>query len=629
MSTSTAFSLKRLEFLAYTRRHEEAAAELIRLLQYLDARHGESGEIGASPTGDPAAELRDTHFATRIATAVGALFADPNFRLTPVGFEVLLPLQRWLAIIFGASPLAHADHVVRLFNQHGYDRVDQIRLKDEDLLKFFLLYSMDSTIPLQPDLFWEKDKKLAAAFFCALLASRVVATPQAQDKKQELLTWLPQRLGEVALEDIPLRIVHDVWMGCSYAFGRDKHVIKRAINQLIRKSLLTAGFTDISTSAQTKRGKPIVMCVLEWFHSGHAMYRGHSARIEALKAKYHVVGVSLREGSDDISRKVFDETHVLKSSGILLDTIRQVSDLAAAIKPAILYYPSAGMFPDTIFLLNLRLAPIQIVAMGHPATTHSPFIDYAVMPEDCVGDPQCFSEKLIVLPPLPQRLPVNAQRIPPKVRSAPEVVKIAVTASVMKLNPTFLGTLSQIATECKVRVQFHLFTGLALGLTKVYLQNLVRFFLGEHVIIYPQLPYDTYIKHLNECDMFLNPFPFGNASGIVDTMRQGLPGVCMTGDELHSHIDEAVFKWLGMPSWMVAKSQDEYVKAAIRMAEKSSEREKIAKQLLKSDPDSVLLRGDASPFCDAFEWAQQNHEKFKNDPNRVLRPPRNAIKRLR
>jgi predicted O-linked N-acetylglucosamine transferase (SPINDLY family) len=119
----------------------------------------------------------------------------------------------------------------------------------------------------------------------------------------------------------------------------------------------------------------------------------------------------------------------------------------------------------------------------------------------------------------------------------------------------------------------------------------------------------------------VNPFPFGNTNGIVDTIRQGLPGTCMTGAEVHSHIDEALFKRLGMPSWTITKTIEEYVKAAVRLAEKPAEREKIARQLLKTDADALLFRGDASLFCAAMEWVHGNHQRFQHEPNQVLRPP--------
>jgi hypothetical protein len=623
MHSNDRFSLERLEYLAYRRSHEEAAAEVIRLLGHLSKERGGLGDIGQAASGSFAAEQRDAHFATRIACAVTALFSDPNFQLSEPGFRRLIPLQRWLATIFGASPLGNADHIIHLFSELGYERTGRIQLKDRDLLKFCLLYSPDSAIPLQPDILWAKDKRMAAGLFMALLSSRIIATEQAHAKREELLRWLPPRLKELSLDEFPVEILHDVWMHCSYAQRADKHNIKRVINELVRTKLLAAGFGDMHGTPSSTRDKPVVLCVLEWFNSSHSMYRGHSASIESLKTRYRLVGVSLREASDEISRRMFDEIHILARGQSAVDTVRQISELAAEVRPDLIYYPSVGMFPDTVFLVNLRLAPIQLAGLGHPATTHSPFIDYVLIEEDYIGDPNCFSEKVVGLPreSFPYRPPANCPRISPEIRRAPEPVRIAIAASLMKINPVFLDVLRRVAGRTRVEVEFHFFSLGSLGLTKVYLQNLVHAVLPGWAVVYPNLPYERYLQNINRCDMFLNPFPFGNTNGIVDTVRQGLPGVCLTGPEIHSHIDEGLFRRLGLPEWLITTSPEEYVQAAIRLAESSAEREELSRQILKIDPDSVLFQGNPALFVNAVEWIHENHRQHMRAASRLLRPP--------
>ena len=49
--------------------------------------------------------------------------------------------------------------------------------------------------------------------------------------------------------------------------------------------------------------------------------------------------------------------------------------------------------------------------------------------------------------------------------------------------------------------------------------------------VHESMPYEDYLARLRGCDLFLDPFPYGNTNGIVDTVSQGLPGVCMTGRE--------------------------------------------------------------------------------------------------
>jgi hypothetical protein len=622
---SAKFSLERFELYTSRRQREKAALELIKLLTHLDANYGQLGVIGEMPSGDLTSDQRDTHYATRIASAVASLFADPEFHLSGIGFNRMIGLQNWLATLFGASAFGHADHVIHLLNKQGH--ASQLTFDDRDLLKFYLLYSPDSLIPLQPEVHWRKNKTLAAAFFLAMLSSRLVLTRPAHQKRELLLEWLPARLSEVSLDQLPLETMHHVWMHCSYAERKDKHSIKRALNQLLRAKLLALNLGDVQATPPAGRDKPVLMCVVEWFLSNHSIYRTHSVSLEALKSKYRLVGVSLRGASDEITRRVFDEVHVVQRGAGVIDSVKQVRTLATKLAPELVYYPSIGMFPESIFLANLRLAPIQFAALGHPATTHSSSIDYVLVEEDYLGDPACFSERVVALPKeaIPYRPPASCPVIAPEIRKSPDTIRVAVAASVMKINPNFLATLRRIADKSKVRLEFHFYSLLAYGLGKMYLQNVVQRFLPDWSVVNPNLPYERYLENLNRCDMFVNPFPFGNTNGIVDAVRQALPGICLTGPEVHTHIDEGLFKRLGLPSWTVAKSVDEYVTAVVRLAENSGEREEIARRLQKINPDDILFKGDATLFAESVQWLQRTHEEHKAIPGgQVLRPPLSA-----
>jgi hypothetical protein len=313
--------------------------------------------------------------------------------------------------------------------------------------------------------------------------------------------------------------------------------------------------------------------------------------------------------------------HVLpKSVGCLP---RCAAALAEELKPDVVYYPSVGMFLETVFLVNLRLAPMQMAALGHPATTHSPHVDYILVEEDYLGDPACFSEKVVALPrdSIPYRPPAHCPRIEPDIRVEADPVRVAVAAAVMKLNPGFLQALRRIQAEAGVPVEYHFFTGHAIGLGKIYVQNLVRRFLPERAVVYPHTPYEGYLLNINRCDLFLNPFPFGNTNGIVDTVRQGLPGVCLTGREVHSHIDQGMFERLGLPDWLVAKTPEEYVRAALRLCEDHALRAELSHRIVTTDPDDVLFRGNPEKFAGAVRWLHENHNNETLQNSRLLKPP--------
>jgi len=618
------FALERFEQLCYQRQHEEAARELIKLLRLLDSSYGQLGMVGTSRSGASwQEEQRDSHIVTRLTSAMSALFSDPGFHVSLTGFHQFILLHRWIAILFGASSFANADHILHLLNLNGFNQPENFQISHKDLLKFTMLYSGDSFISMQANILWNANKQLAAALFLGLLSSRIVISEAAHKKREALLNWLPKRMQELDdLSAIPLGYIHDVWMHCSYAMLTNKHDIKRSINRLIRREMRNRGITDRQFGEQRNKinGKPVVMMILEWFLSGHSIYRTHSTAARSLREEYHLIGVSLSGMSDDNSKKIFDEVYDIPQKQGLYKNVQRVMELANRFNPEIIYYPSVGMFLQTVVLINFRIAPIQMAALGHPATTHSEFIDYILVEEDYVGDPKCFSEKVAALPKdsLPYVPPHdNFTKIESEIRDKPDTIKIAVAATAMKLNPEFLKACCAIKERSRQPVEFHFLTGHAIGLGKVYIENLVnRILPGQY--IYPHSNRDIYLQNMNRCDMFINPFPFGNTNGLVDTVRQALPGICLSGDEVLSHIDEGLFTRLGLPEWTITRTVEEYIEASVKLAEDHKLRIQLSNQLKQQDPDEILFKGEPRNFLKSVSYLHENHKNIIRNKNSFL-----------
>ena len=602
------FSLELFERLAYGRRHEEAAEQGHRLLSQLDRGGGQLGDIGTGDSGNRQANDRDAHAIGRMASALTALLADPAFQLSDSGFLRLIPLQRWLAALFGASVFGTADHILRQIPGADGSGDEGLPAERHEFLKFCLLLFPDSRFALQAEALWRRDRRIAASLFLALLAARIVASETAHVKREKLLQWLPGKLGELTFDELPIQILHDVWMHCSYAEFTGKHAIKRAINDLVRAKIIESGFGDVSATPPPGRTRPVILCILEGFNSNHAVYRVLSASMQALRAKFHLVGLSLQGELDEVARQAFDELVACPRQGIL-ETIGLASQLARAIRPDIVYYPSIGMLAEAMFLANLRLAPMQMMALGHPATTHSRFIDYVLAEEDYVGDPACFSEALVKLPwnSNPYRPRQDTPALPTQPRAAATLVRVAIPASVMKINFRFLRTLRQIRKLAHASVEFQFLPGGASGLSKSYLESRILAELPDCAVIHAHLAYGPYLDVIGGCDLFLNPFPFGNTNGIVDTVRLGLPGVCLTGAEIHSHIDEGLFRRLGLPLDLVAHSIEEYIAAALALIHNPERRTDLRRRILESRPDEALFQGKPSLFVEAVERLRVSH----------------------
>ena len=613
-------SVIRFEQEVAAKNYEAACVELLDILSKIDSNFGgvEGIEIDyPNQLNDELVQEKIKHFCTRVAVAISELFSDPQLDISEGGAQRFLTLQRWINMIFASSPFVNADHVLQTYNRNP----DKANLSDfhldnsrSSLIKFYILYLPESNININLDALWNLGPELCASLCFALQSPRFIATDQAFSKRSTILQWFPEKLATIEnLNNVPSAISHDVYMHCSYDIAENKHWVKKALNQVIRRHLLQGGWTDRDVTKLGERdGKPVMVVLLEHFHSSHSIYRTHSTSMIAARERFHLIGVG-NEAVDAAGQAVFDEFHLLKGDNIFgkLNELKEICEKNGA---AVLYMPSIGMDLTTIFASNTRLAPIQVIALGHPATTHSDFIEYVIVEDDYVGSEKCFSEQLLrlpkdALPYVPSAL--APQHVEYRLRENPEVVNIGIASTTMKLNPYFLAALKAIRDRANVKVHFHFALGQSSGVTHPYVERFIKSYLGNDATAHPHAPYDQYLRILHNCDMMVNPFPFGNTNGIIDMVTLGLVGVCKTGAEVHEHIDEGLFKRLGLPEWLIANTVDEYVERAIRLAENHQERLELRRHIIENNGLQTLFTGDPSPMGKVLlekfeEWKAAN-----------------------
>ena len=203
--------------------------------------------------------------------------------------------------------------------------------------------------------------------------------------------------------------------------------------------------------------------------------------------------------------------------------------LARELRPDIIYYPSIGLSPLAVPLSNLRLAPLQLAAAGHPATTHAPGIDAMLVEEDTLGDAACFSERVVTLPrdcvvhvPPPG---FQARPASPGVESPhpdPErPLRVAVCATSLKLNARFLAMCRRIGERASRPCNF--ISSLA---TAGAWRTRPAAHGDRRRAASPRTQHA--LRGLSRAPARLRSVPrslsYGNTNGIVDTVSQGLPG---------------------------------------------------------------------------------------------------------
>ncbi len=577
---------------------EAATTEAIKLLYAIDGASGALAAVDLGPGFGDAGEAARRRFATRFAAAFGELMCRPDLAMTPWTVEALFVFHRWIDILFALSGFESSAHfLARLTSRDGAQR----GVRGEVLAQFLLLTSPSSKLGFDLDACFETNPGLTLVAALGYLGGRFCVTPEAGALRERLLRWAPGRLDRIKLGSLRLSYLPDVYMTCSYAFGAGKHAIKADLIAQARRALLEAGCRE-PTDAPPRRAKPRIVVVVERLHGGHSVYRTHFRALRSLRRRFEVIGVVSARFADADIAACFDDLIVYQGDEFI-GRVRDAADRIAGLAPDIVFYLGVGMVGEAIALASMRFAPVQCASYGHGATTMSPAIDVFVAPATYFGDPSCFSERLLPLPaeamPYARSAPSEPPPPPPPVFVHEDIVRIAVAASALKINATFLRALARIAEGAGRSVEFVFLPLGATGLAHDYLAREIRRVLPGSVV-HAESPRRTYLERLGGCAFFLCPFPYGNMNSIVDAVVMGLPGVCLDGADLHAHADAAIFRQLGLPDALSASTEEEYVAQAVRLVDDAAWLGECREIVSRVDLEARLYAGDEALFCDAL-----------------------------
>lgn len=649
------FDLDRFERLALSRHRGEVEQAFGLLHQLLALMEQSRGALPAglstqrSPGGPATPELeRLTLLWTRIAHAISGLFLHPGFEtLNFEGLWALLLLHKQLASIFHASSLETADACILAFDRA--EPGQPFTIAEGDLPKVLLLYSLESRLELDLITSFEPVNRQAVLASCiALCSTPFCGSERAYHRREELLRYLCRQMQQHLLKEQALYLLTiSAYMYCSYASSPDKHAIKGLIHRQWRERLAGEGLGDLvgrseawprPPQSRTPAGamgdpsepgdhdaeanqdtRPLLLILHEWLATGTAMNRCYATWIAALRTRFRTVGMGLQRGTgmDPQALALFDAYVPLPEAVPIPQTVRAIREWCRVHQPAAVYYPSIGMGPHTVAAASIRLAPLQLMTQGHPASTGGSCIDvlvssadYACLDGELLLDPDQLSEQLVLVPEgsmhwlTPARQSGDsldrAERQRSRIAHPDLIPQIVISASPMKLSAPFLQLCQQIWQRTKLKAFWHFFVGEARGAQHLEIASTLRGYLGDNCKVYPHLEYQDYIKALHVGDIFLTPFPFGNSNTLYDYHAAGLIGVNLRSKELSCCVDSCLFRRLGYPEALMAESTEAYEAIASRLILDAAWRQEMYERSFahSSDQEALFAGGDASRFAD-------------------------------
>ncbi len=582
---------------------------------------GTSLEELATPEAPQPVEV----LATRLAAAMARILTDPAIAFNDSVALRLAAIGRVLDHIHAMSGFGSSDHILRMLGAGDTDGLRRLFQQDRHAFaKAWLLFSMDSALPIDVPALLEAPAPLALLVAMGLVSQKPILTEAGHRRREELVS-LAGRLKPVPL---PLSVDHLVllsaaWMLCSYAGARDKHAIKPVLNRVLRLWGESIGLSDAALPPiRALKPRPTLLVAAEIMHSNHVQYRYFGQYLRQLRQRFRLVLVTEGAPADAHVQALFDEIRIFKRESGTTYFNKIVEDIKS-IAPDMIFYLSVGMRHWGPVLANLRLAPIQFVGLGHCASTFCDTMDYYFTEQGFVGDPDLLSEQLVLLPDdslVFERSP-HYTPLQPIIREIANPLRVALPSNLLKLNPHFIGVLRRIRENARRPVEFHVFPNVG-GLEFLSTQRLFNRYLPGSTV-YPIKRYNDYLADVNACDVNLSPFPFGGLNGVVDSFRQGIPLITLEGPDLPARLDSMMLRRLNMPEWLIAKNEEEYIAAALRVIDNDAERVALSRKILALDVESVISGDATTPLkrdvVEAVWWIYQNHEAIKVSGRKVFR----------
>jgi hypothetical protein len=556
------------------------------------------------------------HWYTRLASAITGWASEPQTVLNQDQLAELCRRKQVLVYVFSASGFRNMGHLTWLLSAR--DLSAELNLQGPKVVLLLALLGLDELTEQLVNIALKLPPPVALHLVLGWLNQRTVLTPEGEASRT-LLLESGETLLRAKITDSEIGQVINAYMYCSYASTPNKHDIKRAFNGLLRARMAEVGVLSAARE-RTSQERPTVLVIHERFRTGHAMHRSYAPLIAGLRGRFELIALVEDAQIDEQAEAYFDQ--VLTIPAKEQKNVKDIAQDIESLAPDIIFYPSLGMSHWTVMLSNLRLAPIQVMAQGHPATSYSDCIDYAFI-SPMEGKPEGIHSERLLVGSSPVRFELHAdlpEVLPALVEPSNREIRVAVNSKVMKLSHRLLSICKRLEEASPVPVSFRFFPG-EFGCFHDGVTHAIRSHLPSATVA-PYQTYASFLADIASCDLALAAFPFGNTNSSVDTCLLGLPTVVHFGPETPAQTDAMVLRAAGYPEWLICHDDETYFDTALRLIKNPEERLAITAAAKNSDIRAALSDNQegklSQDLCDLLWYVYENHEAVVSSDTRIV-----------
>ena len=265
----------------------------------------------------------------------------------------------------------------------------------------------------------------------------------------------------------------------------------------------------------------------------------------------------------------------------------------------ILVYCEIGMNPICYYLSFLKLAPIQLNTWGHSDTSGNSSIDYYISSKyfelDNYQEAQShYSEKLILLDSLctyyynPEQIThfKKTDKMSRKELGIPEKKTIYICLqSLFKLQPEFDKVFISIIENDPNAVILLLNTMVKSDYSKkMFIKRITNKLKNKKKIhkfyFITKKPMRIFLEYIRNCDVMLDPFPFGGCNTSFEGFFLGKPIVTMPSKFINGRFTHGLYKKMGISN-LITHTYKDYINIALKCGKDKKYRSSISKKILQ------------------------------------------------
>lgn len=361
------------------------------------------------------------------------------------------------------------------------------------------------------------------------------------------LSWSNFALGYHGRNDLALQSAYGDWL-CAAA---------RQMRPDLRPDLRPRG----------DRKARVILVSSHWRHCTVGHYFQSWVGALASSAELDVMVVAIGPHFDDL-------THSIGAQGATMHRLDgdvdadHIAEALLGLAPDLILYPELGMDVRLLPVAALRLAPVQVMAWGHPVTSGLPTIDAYISCADMEppGAQAHYRERLQLLPGIgtrytPPQRPHIGSRAELGLHPGPLVV---VPQSGVKIHPDN-DCIYRDLLDAAPTTHLLFFENESTQVTqrlRARLANTLPASSMRRVAFHPLCSREQFLRVVGSCNLMLDCVHWSGGNTALDALRMGTPILTTPGDFMRGRQCAAMLRQLGLEDELTATPEQLAARAA-------------------------------------------------------------------